>query len=44
VYAEPVQFTGFTIFYKNDIKYGGPLMTPKQLLSLTPKPLYILYQ
>jgi hypothetical protein len=31
------------IFYKNDIKYSGPLMTPKQLLALTPKPLYIPY-
>lgn len=44
VYAEPVQFTGFKLFYKNDIKYGGPMMTPAQLLALTPKPLYIQYQ
>jgi len=44
VYAEPVQFTGFKLFYKNDRKYGGPMMTPAQLLALTPKPLYIQYQ
>ena len=44
VYAEPVQFTGFKLFYKNDRKYGGPIMTPRQLLALTPKPLYIQYQ
>ena len=44
VYAEPVQFTGFKLFYKNDRKYGGPIMTPPQLLGLTPKPLYIQYQ
>ena len=44
VYAEPVQYTGFKLFYKNDLKKGGPLMTPMQLLGLTPKPLYIQYQ
>lgn len=44
VYAEPVQFAGFKIFYKNDTKYGGPIMTPAQVLALTPKPLYIQYQ
>lgn len=44
VYAEPVQYTGFKLFYKNDLKKGGPLMTPTQLLGLTPKPLYIQYQ
>lgn len=44
VYAEPVQYTGFKIFYKNDIRKGGPVMTPMQLLGLTPKPLYIQYQ
>lgn len=44
VYAEPVQYTGFKLFYKNDLKKGGPLMTPQQLLGLTPKPLYIQYQ
>ena len=44
VYAEPVQFTGFKLFYKNDTKKGAALMTPEELLKLTPAPLYIQYQ
>jgi hypothetical protein len=44
VHAEPVQFTGFKLFYKNDTKRGHPLMTPAQLLELWPKPVYIQYQ
>lgn len=42
----PVQFTGFKLFYKNDIKTKGfgEIMTPKAVLSLTPSPLYIQYQ
>jgi hypothetical protein len=41
---QPVQFTGFKLFYKNDVKWGGRLMTPKQVLSLSPQPSFILYQ
>ncbi len=45
IQKEPVQFTGFKIFYKNDLKKPpGRLMTPEELLSLNPKPLYIQYQ
>ncbi len=44
VYAEPVQFAGFKLFYKNDRRNGSRLMTPADLLRLTPKPLYIQYQ
>jgi hypothetical protein len=44
VYAEPVQFTGFKLFYKNDTKRGHPLMKPADILALFPKPLYIQYQ
>ena len=44
IYNEPVQFTGFKIFYKNDTRKGNPLMTPRDLLALTPAPLYIQYQ
>jgi hypothetical protein len=44
VYAEPVQFTGFKLFYKNDTKKGHPLMKPSDVLALNPKPLYIQYQ
>ena len=44
VVAEPVQYTGFKLFYHNDTKKGDPLMTPQDILKLHPKPLYIQYQ
>jgi hypothetical protein len=45
VAGEPVQFTGFKLFYKNDIKNApNRLMTPKEVLSLKPAPIYIQYQ
>ena len=44
VYAEPVQFTGFKLFFHNDTKSGRPLMTPAEVLRLFPAPLYIQYQ
>ncbi|HEX8358915.1 MAG TPA: hypothetical protein VF613_02275 [Longimicrobium sp.] len=44
VVREPVQYTGFKLFYKNDTKAGHPLMSPRDLLRLEPKPLYIQYQ
>lgn len=44
VVSEPVQYTGFKLFYHNDTKKGDPLMTPQDLLKLQPKPLYIQYQ
>ena len=45
IYPEPVQFTGFKLFYKNDILTPGTtLMTPTELLKLNPKPIYIQYQ
>jgi len=45
VAAEPAQFTGFKLFYKNDRKKkGSELMTPAQILQLYPAPLYIQYQ
>lgn len=45
IQKEPVQFTGFKIFYKNDIKRPpGRLMTPEEVLALEPEPLYIQYQ
>jgi hypothetical protein len=37
---EPVQFTGFKLFYKND----KPMMTPERVLGLWPAPVYIQYQ
>ncbi|HEX2536335.1 MAG TPA: hypothetical protein VHK69_21485 [Chitinophagaceae bacterium] len=46
IYPEPVQFTGFKIFYKNDTKrVNQPKeMQPEQLLGLKPVPVYIQYQ
>lgn len=44
IHKEPVQFTGFKLFYKNDVKNNGRLMTPSEVLALKPKPLYIQYQ
>ena len=44
VVKEPVQFTGFKLFYHNDTKKGDPLMSPADLLKLEPEPLYIQYQ
>lgn len=45
VYKEPVQFTGFKLFYKNDLwTKGTVLMTPEKLLKLNPQPIYIQYQ
>jgi hypothetical protein len=42
--ADPVQYTGFKLFFHNDVKSGEPLITPRELLMLVPKPLYIQYQ
>jgi hypothetical protein len=45
VYQEPVQFTGFKLFYKNDIKKAPHhMMTPEEVLKLKPNPNYIQYQ
>lgn len=45
IYKEPVQFTGFKIFYKNDIKEAGTVIfSPEELLTLNPRPIYIQYQ
>ena len=42
---KPVQFTGFKVFYKNDIKHPPHrLLTPKELVALKPMPMYIQYQ
>lgn len=42
--ANPVQFTGFKIFFHNDAKSGEALITPRELLHLIPRPIYIQYQ
>jgi hypothetical protein len=44
IVKEPVQFTGFKLFYHNDTKKGHPLLTPQEVLRLNPNPIYIQYQ
>jgi hypothetical protein len=52
IYKEPVQFTGFKIFYKNDrwnpnskvVNPDIPLFSPEELMQLSPRPVYIQYQ
>ncbi len=45
IWREPVQFTGFKLFYKNDIRVANSrMMTPEEVMMLKPKPLYIQYQ
>jgi hypothetical protein len=45
IYSEPVQFAGFKLFYKNDkLPPSTGMLTPEQLLKLTPQPIYIQYQ
>jgi hypothetical protein len=44
IVTEPVEYTGFKLFYHNDTKKGDPLLTPREVLALNPKPLYIQYQ
>ncbi|MGH7647815.1 MAG: hypothetical protein ACREND_06835, partial [Gemmatimonadaceae bacterium] len=40
VFDHPVQFAGFKLFYKND----KPILTPAQVVKLTPSPVFIMYQ
>jgi hypothetical protein len=43
--AEPVQFTGFKVFYKNDLlRPGSRVLTPAEILTLRPRPSFIQYQ
>lgn len=44
IYREPVQFTGFKLFYKNDNWNNSKMYTPEELLKFTPKPSYIQFQ
>jgi hypothetical protein len=42
---QPVQFTGFKLFYKNDIKKPPHhMLTPAEVLKYKPAPMYIQYQ
>jgi len=41
---EPVQFTGFKLFFHNDTRKGDPILSPREVLALRPRPIYIQYQ
>ena len=46
IVSQPVQFTGFKLFYHNDStpSIGGHLMSPQEVLKLSPQPSYIQYE
>lgn len=45
IHKEPVAFTGFKLFYKNDFREkNSRIMTPSEVLKLKPQPIYIQYQ
>jgi len=45
IYKEPVEFTGFKLFYKNDCREPkSRMLTPEEVLKLKPQPVYIQYQ
>jgi hypothetical protein len=45
IFKESVQFTGFKLFYKNDLrKAPHRMLTPPELMKLKPQPIYIQYQ
>lgn len=45
IHNEPVQFTGFKLFYKNDLKKAPHhMLTPEEVLKYKPAPIYIQYQ
>jgi hypothetical protein len=41
---EPVQFTGFKLFFHNDTRKGDAILEPLEVLALRPRPIYIQYQ
>lgn len=42
--ANPVEYTGFKLFFQQDTPHNNPLLMPFEVLQLWPKPLYIQYQ
>jgi hypothetical protein len=45
IVREPVQFTGFKLFYRYDLSKGyNSIMQPEDILKLSPRPIYIQYQ
>ncbi len=44
IVREPVQFTGFKLFFHNDTRKGDAILTAREVLQLLPRPMYIQYQ
>ncbi|MCX6755687.1 MAG: hypothetical protein NT068_04110 [Candidatus Nomurabacteria bacterium] len=45
IQMQPVQFTGFKLFYKNDLQQEKKrMMTPEEVMKLQPQPSFIQYQ
>lgn len=42
--ADPVEFTGFKLFFHQDTPGHHRLLTPLEVLGLRPRPAYIQYQ
>lgn len=42
--SQPVEYTGFKLFYHNDTRKGDPILSPREVLALRPRPIYIQYQ
>jgi hypothetical protein len=44
VASAPIDYKGFKLFYKNDRRNGSRMMTPAEVLALSPRPIYVQYQ
>lgn len=44
IVREPVQFTGFKLFFHNDTRKGDAILSAREVLQLLPRPMYIQYQ
>lgn len=39
-----IPYKGFKLFYRNDRRNGSHMMTPQEVLALSPRPIYVQYQ
>lgn len=39
-----IPYKGFKLFYKNDRRNGSHMMSPREVLALSPRPIYVQYQ
>lgn len=43
-FAGPEVHPGFKLFFDEDVRFGGRLMGPKEVMALTPVPEYVMYE